>query len=112
MAREDGQFKPNDPRRAKGGRPKKPDWLKGKGEEALKKAYEIMMDDSNKPELVLQAARMLIEYDLGKPAQALDISADVSADATISTIEGMSLAKRKRALDAALKAYGEDKKHK
>ena len=113
MPSSDTQFKKgNQLGKVNGGRPKKPEWLKGKGEEALRYAYDVMLDENNKTELRMQAARMLIEYDLGKPAQALDISADVSADATISTIEGMSLAKRKRALDAALKAYGEDKKHK
>lgn len=91
-----------------GGRPPKPEWLKGKGEEALKKAYEIMNSKGVRPELQLQAARMIAEYDLGKPQQTLDVNADVDARASVSTIEGMSLSKRKKALDAALKIYGQD----
>ena len=103
-----GQFTKDDPRRAKGGRPKKPDWLKGKGEEALRFAYEVMLDEHSKTELRMQAARMLVEYDLGKPQQSVDVTADIEADAKVSMIEGMSLAKRKKALDAALKIYEQD----
>ena len=88
-----------------GGRPTKPEWLKGKGVEALQKAYDIMTDESTKPELVLQAARMLAEYDLGKPAQSLDISADVEANTNVSVIETMSLSKRGAAMKKALEAY-------
>lgn len=108
VAREDGYFKPDDPRRAKGGRPKKPEWLKGKGEEALKKAYEIMTSEDTKPDLALQAAKLLIEYDIGKPVQALDINADVEANTNVSMIETMSLSKRGAAMKKALEIYEKD----
>lgn len=105
MAREDGYFTKDDPRRAKGGRPKKPEWLKGKGEEALRKAYEIMTSEDTRPDLALQAAKLLIEYDIGKPVQALDINADVEANASVSMIETMSLSKRGAAMKKALEVY-------
>ena len=109
MPREDTQFKKGAPSGNPGGRPKKPEWLKGKGEEALRKAYEIMTNKDTRPDLALQAAKLLIEYDIGKPVQALDINADVDARASVSMIEGMSLAKRKAALDAALQIYESNK---
>ena len=58
-----------------GGRPEKPDWLKGKGIEALQFAYKVMNNTGEKSELRLQAARMLAEYDLGKPKQQVDVEA-------------------------------------
>ena len=58
-----------------GGRKKKLDWINGKGEEALRFAYSVMMDDQVKVELRLTAARMITEYDLGKPRQAVDLDA-------------------------------------
>ena len=58
-----------------GGRKEKPDWLKGKGTEALQFAYTVMQDASNKTDIRLQAARMLAEYDLGKPKQQVDVDA-------------------------------------
>lgn len=58
-----------------GGRPVKPDWLKGKGIEALQFAYRVMQDGEQKTDLRLQAARMLAEYDLGKPRQQVDVDA-------------------------------------
>ncbi len=88
-----------------GGRPTKPEWLKGKGEEALRFAYSIMNDIECKAELRMQAARMLAEYDLGKPAQALDISADVDANTRVRVIETMSLSKRGAAMKKALEVY-------
>lgn len=106
MPSSDTQFKKgNQLGKVNGGRPKKPEWLKGKGEEALRYAYDVMQDENNRTELRMQAARMLVEYDLGKPQQSVDLSADIDATAKISTIEGMSLAKRKKALDAAIKVY-------
>ena len=106
MPREDTQFKKgNQLGKVNGGRPKKPEWLKGKGEEALKKAYEIMLSDTARPELQLQAARMIAEYDLGKPQQTLDVNADIVADAQVSMIETMSLSKRGTAMKKALEAY-------
>ena len=114
MSNESTQFKKGyDPRRGKSpGRPPKPDWIKGKGEEALKKAYEIMNRDGMHPTLVLQAAKMIAEYDLGKPKQSVDVTADIEADAKVSMIDGMSLSKRKKALDAALKIYEQDSNNK
>lgn len=58
-----------------GGRKKKIDWINGKGEEALRFAYEVMQNDAVKIELRLQAAKMITEYDLGKPRQAVDLDA-------------------------------------
>lgn len=58
-----------------GGRPEKPDWLKGKGIEALQFAYSVMHDGEQKTDLRLQAAKMLAEYDLGKPKQQVDVDA-------------------------------------
>ena len=57
-----------------GGRPVKPDWLKGKGIEALQYAYSVLLDKGEKTDLRLQAAKMLAEYDLGKPRQQLDLA--------------------------------------
>ena len=56
-----------------GGRKAKPDWLKGKGIEALQFAYGVMKDSDTRIDVRLQAARMLAEYDLGKPRQQLDL---------------------------------------
>ena len=60
-------------------------------------------------ELALQAAKMLAEYDLGKPVQTMDIQADVEADAKVSVIETMSLSKRGTAMKKALEAYEQGK---
>ena len=112
MPSSDTQFKKgNQLGKVNGGRPKKPEWLKGKGEEALRKAYDIMTDEKTRPDLALQAAKLLIEYDLGKPVQTLDVNADVSADAQISVMESMSLSKRAEAMKKAIEAYekGSDK---
>lgn len=110
MPKSDTQFKKGQSGNP-GGRPKKPINTAEMGERAWKEAC-AMLEDDLRPELRFQVIKFITEFAYGKPAQQLDVQADVSADATISTIEGMSLAKRKRALDAALKAYGEDKKHK
>lgn len=67
-----GKFLPGN---RSGGRPAKPDWIKGKGVEALQFAYSVMRDAEQKPDLRLQAARMLAEYDLGKPRQQVDVEA-------------------------------------
>ena len=58
-----------------GGRKQKPAWLNGKGIEALQYAYDVMLDTEQKTDLRLQAARMLAEYDLGKPRQQVDVDA-------------------------------------
>ena len=106
MPSSDTQFKKgNQLGKVNGGRPKKPEWLKGKGEEALRKAYDIMTDEKTRPDLALQAAKLLIEYDLGKPVQTLDVNADVSADAQVSVMETMSLSKRAEAMKKAIEAY-------
>jgi len=91
------------------GRTPKPEWLKGKGEEALRFAYEVMQDDKQKVDLRMQAARMLVEYDIGKPAQKLDVTAEVDANAQVSMIETMSLSKRGTAMKKALEAYEKNK---
>lgn len=105
MPREDTQFKKGAPSGNPGGRPKKPEWLKGKGEEALRFAYDVMQNEENKTELRMQAARMLVEYDLGKPQQSVDLSADVDANAQVSILNTMSLSKRGEAMKKALEVY-------
>ena len=111
MAREDGQFKKGNQfgRNGRGGRPPKPDWIKGKGVEALQKAYAIMTDEKTRPELQLQAARMIVEYDLGKPQQSVDVVADVGEE-TMDAMRGMGLKERIEAVQAALEAYESTKK--
>lgn len=74
------------------GRPRKPDWLKGKGEEALMVIYEIMNDDTAPAQLRLQAAKMLAEFDLGKPHQMVMVDAEV--ETRYDPLEGMSLSER------------------
>ena len=85
-----------------GGRKKKPTWLNGKGLEALQAVYEIMIDRHTKPEIVLQAAKLLIEYDLGKPRQT--IITDFGEE-SIDALAGMSLAARGAAMASAVAAY-------
>ena len=87
-----------------GGRPQKSDWLKGKGEEALRFAYEVMTSNENNIAMRMQAAKMLVEYDLGKPRQAVDVVADMGEE-TRSAIAGMSLSARGAAMKAAIEAY-------
>ena len=70
-----------------GGRKQKPDWLAGKGLEALKVAYKIMNDEEARPELRLQAAKMLVEYDLGKPRQAVDVEANAFPQVVFNSAE-------------------------
>ena len=74
------------------GRPHKPDWLKGKGEEALHIVYEIMNDDTAPAPIRLQAAKMLAEFDLGKPHQMVMVDAEV--ETRYDPLEGMSLKER------------------
>lgn len=71
MPREDGQFKKGNCANP-GGRPKKPDWIKGKGEEALKVVYDIMIDERAPIPNRLAAAKIIIEQDLGKPRQQVE----------------------------------------
>jgi hypothetical protein len=68
-----------------------------------------MQDDKQKVDLRMQAARMLVEYDIGKPAQKLDVTAEVDANAQVSMIETMSLSKRGTAMKKALEAYEKNK---
>ena len=56
-----------------GGRKAKPEWLNGKGIEALQYAYSVLKNDGERTDIRLQAAKMLAEYDLGKPKQQLDL---------------------------------------
>ena len=51
-----------------------------------------------------EAAKMLVEYDLGKPRQAVDVVADMGEE-TRSAIAGMSLSARGAAMKAAIEAY-------
>lgn len=79
MAREDTQFKKGN--KAGNGRPKKPEWIKGKGEEALKVIYGIMTDEETKVADRITAAKLIAEYDLGKPQQRVE-QTNVNLDAT------------------------------
>ena len=74
------------------GRPRKPDWLRGKGEEALMVVYEIMNDNTAPAQLRLQAAKMLAEFDLGKPHQMVMVDAEV--ETRHDPLEGVSLSER------------------
>ncbi len=76
----------------KRGRPSKPDWIKGKGVEALKIVYEIMNDSAAPLPIRLQACRMMAEYDLGKPRQMVMVDAEV--ETRRDPLEGMSLKER------------------
>ena len=98
---ETGRFLPGN---RSGGRPAKSAWLKGKGEEALRFAYEVMTSSDNNIAMRMQAAKMLVEYDLGKPRQAVDVVADMGEE-TRSAIAGMSLSARGAAMKAAIEAY-------
>ena len=81
------------------GRPKKAEWLKGKGEDMLKICYAIAKDEGEKTADRLTAAKIVIEHDIGKPAQAMTIEADVDAKVERT----LSLADRKAALAEAVK---------
>lgn len=96
-----GRFLPGN---RSGGRPAKSEWLKGKGEEALRFAYEIMTSNEVNVAMRMQAAKMLVEYDLGKPRQAVDVVADMGEE-TRSAISSMSLSARGAAMRAAIEAY-------
>lgn len=103
-----GQFEKGDPRINRGGRPRKPDNTEEKGKLAWDEACAMLENEDLKPELRFQIIKFIAEFAYGKPAQQLDVQADIEADAKVSMIEGMSLAKRKKALDAALKIYEQD----
>ena len=98
-----GSFVKGDPRINRSGRPRRSEWIRGKGDQALMKAYEIMMNGDVKPELQLQAAKMLAEYDLGKARQAPE--AVSKADGKTDALEGMSLSERGEAMRRAVEAY-------
>lgn len=74
-----------------GGRPKKPEWLKGKGEDALKVCYEIMQNAEEKSTDRLAAAKIIIEHDLGKPMQQVDMTADLGDETKKALTERMTL---------------------
>lgn len=77
-----------------GGRPKKPEWLKGKGEEALKAVYGILIDPKTKTSDKLLAAKMIVEYDLGKPIQKQEnTNLNVNAEPTASLEESLKIIK-------------------
>lgn len=99
MPKSDTYFKKGNAGSGTGGRPKKPDWLKGKGEDALKVAYNIMLDETTKPETKLQACKLIAEFDLGKPRQQMDLTAELGAE----TRKTISLEQRKAALAEAVK---------
>lgn len=60
-----------------GGRKKKADWVNGKGVEALQVAYQIMIDKEENTSNRLTAAKMIAEYDLGKPRQSVEVDANI-----------------------------------
>lgn len=74
--------------KSNGGRPAKPDWLKGRGLEALMFARDVMMNEEEPTSTRLAAAKMIVEYDLGKPRQA------VEAVVTQKDSGGLSLAEK------------------
>ena len=84
-----------------GGRPVKPDWLRGRGIEALQYAYCVMQNGDEPTPIRLHAARMLAEYDLGKPRQAVEMEAELRS----SGIEGMSMSEREAVLRNALETF-------
>ena len=90
MPREDTQFKKGQSGNPAGKKPK-PAWLKGKGEDALKVCYQIMQNEEEKSTDRLAAARIIIEHDLGKPAQQLQVEADIGEDTRKALTERMSL---------------------
>lgn len=97
------------------GRPKIPDdikaMLKGATPDACRLLCETINNPNEKTELRVKCAEIVLDRVYGKPQQSVDLQADIDATANVSMIEGMSLAKRKKALDAALKIYESDKKH-
>lgn len=98
MPREDTQFKkgvsgnPN-------GRGKKPEWLKGKGEDALKVCYAIMSNEEEKSTDRLAAAKIIIEHDLGKPMQQMQVEADLGDDTKKALTERMTLDECKKIIE-------------
>ena len=53
---------------------------------------------------------MIVEYDLGKPQQSVDVVADVGEE-TMDAMRGMGLKERIEAVQAALEAYESTKKN-
>lgn len=101
MPREDTQFKKgNQLGKVNGGRPKKPEWLKGKSEDALKVCYEIMQNEDEKSTDRLAAARIIIEHDLGKPAQQLQVEAEIGEETRKALEERMTLDDAKGIVEA------------
>lgn len=74
------------------GRRKKPEWIKGKGEEALKVIYGIMVDEETKVTDRITAAKLIAEYDLGKPQQRVEqTNVNVDAGPTQSLSESLRI---------------------
>ncbi len=88
------------------GRPRKPDWLRGKGEEALMVVYEIMNDNTAPAQLRLQAAKMLAEFDLGKPHQMVMVDAEV--ETRHDPLEGEGLWERMKHMKQLCQALVDD----
>ena len=61
-----------------GGRPKKAEWIKGKGEECLKMAYQLAKDETQKTTDRISCLRLVIEYDLGKPAAQVNLDGNLN----------------------------------
>lgn len=93
MPKEDTQFKKGN-HLGTGGRPKKPEWLKGKGEQALKVVYDILQDPQTKTADKLAAAKMIAEYDLGKPVQKQEnTNVNLNAEPSVSLEESLRIIK-------------------
>lgn len=89
MAREDGQFKKGN---TCGGRKKKPEWLNGKGEEALKKLWEIGTNEETKDSDRIACLIKIAEYDLGKPKQQVEsTNVNINAEQTVSLEESLRI---------------------
>ena len=80
-----------------------PDRIAKRGEEALRFLCGVMHDEGEKLDTRLQAAKMLLEYCLGKPAQA-----PAAQTGAPGPLEGMSM-KERLALLKALTAQPDDR---
>lgn len=110
MAKTGGRdFVKGDPRINRGGRPKKPENTDLMGAKAWEKACAMLEDPDLRSDLRFQVIKFIYESAYGKPQQALDVTAEVEADANVSMIETMSLSKRGTAMKKALEAYEKNK---
>jgi len=100
-----GSFVKGDERINRGGRPKKPENTAEKGKAAWDQACAMLDDPDLRPDLRFQVIKFITEFAFGKPAQAVDVVADVEANTNVSMIETMSLSKRGAAMKKALEVY-------